>query len=60
MTMLLYKTAVHLLRPSGDGIGGVIDFDDASFACNELTSLPVVWTYFEDPRVVGLHDDKGC
>jgi hypothetical protein len=64
MTMLLYKTAVVPLKAERDGwfviggIGGVIDFDDAKFACNELTSLPVARTSFEDALVVGLHDDE--
>jgi hypothetical protein len=67
MAMLLYKTAAAPLKETDreewfviDGFGGVIEFEDAKDAVDELTSGPEAnaWTMLGDAKVVGLHDDE--
>jgi hypothetical protein len=67
MTMLLYKTAAAPLTETDregwfaiDGFGGVIEFEDAKHAVDDLTSGPETnaWTLLDDAKVVGLHDDE--
>ncbi|MFL9913962.1 hypothetical protein PQR75_00845 [Paraburkholderia fungorum] len=65
MTMLLLRTAVAPLKETESngwfaiaGLGGIIDYDDAKFLVDDVTSgSSNVWIHLEGAKVRGLHDD---